>query len=64
MMAGSEGPSRGANKPWDVYLNGKKIDRVYTLPGMVTEEVRRSLIKHDGYSNDIVVKPGEEAWTR
>ncbi len=41
---------------FNVYLKGKLIDTVYYTKGQETsEEVRRSLIKHDGYNPDIVV---------
>jgi len=45
-----------ANIGWNVYLNGKKIDTVYFTPGCDAEYVRKSLINHDGYNADIVVK--------
>ena len=41
---------------FDVYLNGNHVDTVFdqeTDP----EEVRRSLINHDGYNPDIEVEP-------
>jgi hypothetical protein len=46
---------------FDVFLNGKKIDRVfYVNIGESTEEqtesVRRSLISHDGYDPGITVR--------
>lgn len=40
---------------WDVFLNGKLIDTVWDQE-KDPEEVRRSLINHDGYDNRIKVK--------
>ena len=40
---------------WDVYLAGEWIDTVYFLPTMGEGEVIQSLVKHDGFSPDIVV---------
>lgn len=39
---------------WDVYLNGKLIDTVFAT-GYDAEEMRRSLINHDGYDPAITV---------
>lgn len=41
---------------FSVKLNGKKIDSVYQSGRTDTEEVRRSLIDHDGYDSRIEVK--------
>jgi hypothetical protein len=42
---------------WDVYLNGRLIDTVFAN-GYDAEEMRRSLIDHDGYDYRIeVCKP-------
>lgn len=54
------------NRAFDVFLHGKEIDTVfYSADAKVdAEEVRRSLIGHDGYSPAIVVrdrKTGERA---
>ena len=49
-------------KAWDVYLNSKWIDRVFWNArcdggALVTaDDVRRSLINHDGYDPGIVVR--------
>ena len=45
-------------KAFDVYLNGKKIDTVFYSDGVKVdcEEVKRSLVGHDGYDPRIVVK--------
>ena len=40
---------------FDVYLNGKWIDTVYAK-GYDCEEMKRSLINHDGYNPNITVK--------
>lgn len=42
---------------FNVYLNGKLIDTLYFTKGQETsDEVRRSLINHDGYDSRIIVK--------
>ena len=40
---------------WNVYLNGKLIDTVFAT-GYDAEEMRRSLINHDGYDAGITVR--------
>jgi hypothetical protein len=40
-------------KAYSVYLNGKYIDRVFFDDDIKKEDVRKSLINHDGYSPDI-----------
>jgi len=47
-----------ASTPWDVYLNGKWINRVYTEPGFSIEMVKQSLVNHDAYNPAIEVTPG------
>jgi hypothetical protein len=51
-------PEQPRHQPFDVYLHGKCIDTVfYSASAKVdTDEVRRSLIDHDGYDPAIVVK--------
>lgn len=39
---------------FDVYRNGKWIDTVFAT-GYTADEMRRSLIDHDGYPADITV---------
>lgn len=48
----------GAHEAWDVFLNGKEIDTVFytTDPRRTPEEVKKSLVEHDGYDGNIVVK--------
>ena len=46
-------------KRWQVYRsNGYHLDTVFYMKGCDCEYVRRSLIEHDGYPFDIVVKRG------
>ena len=45
---------------WDVYLNGKRIDRVFFEEHMNNGQVRRSLIEHDGYDPGITVRRGRK----
>ncbi|UKM53890.1 hypothetical protein VL2_gp077 [Pseudomonas phage vB_PaeM_VL12] len=44
---------------WDVFLDGQLIDTVFFDVMADTEEVRKSLINHDGYHSDIVVKEAQ-----
>ena len=41
---------------YDVYLNGKLIDTVFQSDPSNPEDVKRSLVNHDGYDSEIVVK--------
>lgn len=51
--------------PWYVYSapnpsqGGKRkhVDTVFYLAGVTANEVKRSLVEHEGYSPDIVVLP-------
>jgi hypothetical protein len=40
---------------WNVYLNGRLIDTVFAN-GYDAEEMRKSLISHDGYDSRIIVR--------
>ncbi len=40
---------------FNVYLNGKWIDTVFAQ-GYTTDEMRQSLINHDGYNPGITVR--------
>jgi hypothetical protein len=40
---------------FDVYLNGKVIDTVYFTAGIGADDVKRSLVNHDGYDHGIKV---------
>jgi hypothetical protein len=41
---------------WDVYLRGRHVDSVFYDPSMNADEVRRSLVDHDGLDPAIVVR--------
>lgn len=41
---------------WDVYLNGRLIDTVFYDSNCDKEYVRTSLINHDGYDSNIIVR--------
>jgi len=41
---------------WRIYLNGIHIDTVYYRGKLDPEDVRRSLINHDGYPANIKVR--------
>ena len=41
---------------WNVYLRGKLIDTVWFGDDMTAEEVKRSLVNHDGYDPRIEVR--------
>ncbi len=43
---------------WDVYEGMRWIDRVFYVAGMTAEEVKRSLVDHDGYNPRIMVRKG------
>jgi hypothetical protein len=46
------------HQAFDVFLNGKNIDTVFYSRDakMTNDEVRRSLINHDGYDPAIIVR--------
>jgi hypothetical protein len=44
-----------ANTGWNVSLNGKRIDKVFYVTGATADDIRRSLINHDGYDPAIKV---------
>lgn len=41
---------------WQVLLNGKEIDIVWCSPLDDANDVKRSLVNHDGYHPDIIVR--------
>ena len=41
--------------PYDVYLNEELIDTVWFDEDIVSQEVYKSLVNHDGYDSNIVV---------
>ena len=43
-------------KAYDVFLNDEEINTVFWVNNSDAEEVRRSLINHDGYDPAIVVE--------
>lgn len=45
-------------KAWNVYLDGELIDIVFYNDDFDVEEVKQSLINHDGYDPSITVKEG------
>lgn len=44
------------SQTFDIYLHNKHIDTVFFDEDMTAEEVKRSLINHDGYHPKIVVR--------
>ena len=44
------------SRGFDVYLNGKLIDTVWFDVDMSIEEMKKSLVEHDGYNPNIEVK--------
>lgn len=44
-----------------VYRQGRLINTVYFISSMTADEVRESLINHDGYPSDIAVTR-RKAW--
>jgi len=61
-IKGSKTMTRNANPtsaPFNVYLHGKKIDTVFYDPRTFSaDEIRQSLVNHDGYDSDIEVRKG------
>lgn len=52
-------PSAGERSiKWNVYQGGKLIDSVFYSADVTADDVRRSLINHDGYPSDITVRRG------
>lgn len=47
-------------RAWKVFMDGKKVDTVYFTSGHTAAEVKSSLIEHDGFAPDIVVKRGKK----
>jgi hypothetical protein len=45
-----------AHQAWNVYLHGKWIDTVFCHVKDTADDVRRSLIHHDGYNSAITVR--------
>lgn len=63
-------PSTGM-QGWNVYDGAEKIDTVFFIEGMTSEEVKRSLIDHDNYPGNItvrkqprarIVNPAQDDW--
>jgi hypothetical protein len=51
-----------AQDAFDVYLNGKHIDTVFASVGAYdADEMKKSLINHDGYSAGIKVRKVRKA---
>ncbi len=48
-----------STKIFNVYRNSKKVDSVFFGLECNAEYVRKSLIDHDGYASDIVVREVE-----
>lgn len=42
-------------KAFYVFLNGEEVDKVFYTKGHSGEDVKRSLINHDGYNSNIRV---------
>lgn len=51
-------------KPWDIFLNGKKLDTVYFVSSRKMDEVRRSLIQNDNMDPNIKVRPAHKQQPR
>ena len=43
-------------KAWAVFLGNRWIDTVFYVENMSAEDVKRSLVNHDGYHPNIVLK--------
>ena len=51
-------------KAYNVYLNGKWINRVFWEDNSNQDEVKKSLIEHDGYNPNITVRQKHYQSTR
>jgi hypothetical protein len=50
---------------WKVMLNGKEIDKIQYTADMDADEVKRSLVNHDGYDSGIkVIKEAATGYTK
>lgn len=54
-LEGTRGMESGYRK-WAVFLDGKWIDTVFFLPDCDKDYVLNSLINHDGFHPNIVIK--------
>lgn len=45
-------------RPWKVYLNSKLIDVVFFHHTLDHADVKKSLVDHDGYDENIKLKKG------
>ena len=43
-------------KAWEIYLHGELIEIVYFNRDMDEDQVRRSLVDHDGFSPEITLR--------
>lgn len=41
---------------YDIYLNGKIIDTISYMIRITNKEVKKSLVNHDGYDSNIVIR--------
>lgn len=48
--------TEGTKFAYDVFKDGKKIDTVFQTSDEDVADVKKSLVDHDGYDGDIVVK--------
>lgn len=55
LQRGNPGSRGNPSSAYDVFLRGKKIDTVFQSDPSSAEEVKRSLVEHDGYDPDIRV---------
>ena len=53
---GNDHQGRMVMKGWDIIRNGKIVDTVFYIKSMTLHEVRDSLIRHDGFPVDIIVR--------
>ena len=41
---------------WNIYLQGAFLETAWFMPSLTAEDVRDSLIEHDGYPDSITIK--------
>ncbi len=55
-LLGSTQEKTERSKTFNVYRKGICVETVFFSPECSADYVRKSLIEHDGYANDIVVR--------
>ena len=51
-----DGPELKKMTGWNVYLNGKWVNKVFFVETETKEQILKSLINHDGFDSSIAIK--------